>query len=139
MISDWLVGALGTIGTAAALLVLAIAYIIWQFNPSINLPAKQEETLAADPEMEEGQLETVPIPGGKTINDIYNENNGEALKSNTNKKDPGLMINKPIQDDDRMEFKVIEKDEPMELIDTRQPSVEKRNRAGYHAWSRSPG
>lgn len=40
MISDWLTGALGNFGTAALLLVIGFAYVIWQFNPAFNLPAK---------------------------------------------------------------------------------------------------
>ena len=43
MISEWLVGALGTIGTAAALLVVALGYFIWQFNPAFNLPQRKNE------------------------------------------------------------------------------------------------
>ena len=38
MISHWLVGFLGTVGTACLLLVVAGSYLIWQFNPSFNLP-----------------------------------------------------------------------------------------------------
>jgi DNA segregation ATPase FtsK/SpoIIIE, S-DNA-T family len=41
MISNWLMGVFGTVGTAALLLVVAFAYIIWQFNPSFNIPAKK--------------------------------------------------------------------------------------------------
>ena len=35
MISNWLIGIFGTIGTAALLLVVAFAYFIWQFNPTL--------------------------------------------------------------------------------------------------------
>ena len=41
MISAWLGNFLGTIGTAALLLVLGISYLIWQFNPSFNLPERK--------------------------------------------------------------------------------------------------
>src|SRR5690606_33800124 len=47
MISDSLTGALGNVGTAALLLVVALAYFIWQFNPAFNLPAKKEQPLPA--------------------------------------------------------------------------------------------
>lgn len=55
MISDWLTGALGNFGTAALLLVIGFAYIIWQFNPAFNLPAKtgaEKKTAVAGPEAE---------------------------------------------------------------------------------------
>ena len=45
MINRKLTGALGTIGTAAILLLLALGYFIWQFNPAFNLPQKKEEDL----------------------------------------------------------------------------------------------
>ncbi|HLG40869.1 MAG TPA: DNA translocase FtsK [Chitinophagaceae bacterium] len=47
MISNWLTGILGTIGTAALLFVMALGYIIWQFNPAFNLPAKRKDEAEA--------------------------------------------------------------------------------------------
>ena len=41
MISNWLIRFLGTIGTAALLLVVGLSYIIWQFNPVFHLPKKK--------------------------------------------------------------------------------------------------
>ena len=38
MISDWLKKILGNVGTAALLLVVAVSYVIWQFNPAFNVP-----------------------------------------------------------------------------------------------------
>src|SRR6187549_1434546 len=38
MISDWLKKILGNVGTAALLLVVAVSYLIWQFNPAFNVP-----------------------------------------------------------------------------------------------------
>src|ERR1700733_544162 len=39
MISDWLTRFLGSIGTAALLIVLGLAYIIWRFNPVFKIPS----------------------------------------------------------------------------------------------------
>jgi S-DNA-T family DNA segregation ATPase FtsK/SpoIIIE len=39
MISDWLVGIIGKIGTGALLFVAGLAYIIWRFNPVFKVPA----------------------------------------------------------------------------------------------------
>ena len=48
MLSDWLVKFLGTIGTAALLLIVGMAYIIWQFNPAFNMPAKKSKSIEED-------------------------------------------------------------------------------------------
>jgi S-DNA-T family DNA segregation ATPase FtsK/SpoIIIE len=48
MISRWLVGGVGTVGTAALLFLLALGYIIWQFNPAFNLPQKRKEELVEE-------------------------------------------------------------------------------------------
>jgi S-DNA-T family DNA segregation ATPase FtsK/SpoIIIE len=115
MISNWLTGALGTVGTAAALLVFALAYFIWQFNPAFNLP--QRKPAAVEESLEGSTLETepvVPVSSGKTINEIYQENNSDSLKGNIPKADPGLMINTAVDEKPLHEFKIIEKDEPEE-------------------------
>ena len=123
MINRKLTGALGTIGTGAVLLLLAAGYFIWQFNPAFNFPQKKQEADAeeGDEAIDETEAEVLPVASGKTINDIYNDK-GEAVQSgNSVKSDGGLVINfpdeKPLHD-----FKVIEKDEP---IEEQQPTVEK--------------
>ena len=114
MISEWLVGALGTIGTAAALLVVALGYFIWQFNPAFNLPQrKNEETeLERGDEGEggeEGEVAPAILPGGKTINDLYNEQLQDKSKGNSVRATGPLVINKPAEDAGIPEFTVIEK------------------------------
>ncbi len=44
MISNWMIGVFGTIGTAAVLIVLALGYIIWQFNPAFKMPQRKKVT-----------------------------------------------------------------------------------------------
>jgi S-DNA-T family DNA segregation ATPase FtsK/SpoIIIE len=51
MLSDWLVKFLGTIGTAALLLIVGVAYIIWQFNPGFNIPSKKEKKISDEDEI----------------------------------------------------------------------------------------
>ncbi len=110
MICQWLTGAIGTIGTAALLLVLALGYIIWQFNPAFNLPQKKE-TLFEDgkTESETGEVPFI-ITGDRTINDLYNENNETGQKGNSIKEDGGMVVfpgtDKPLHD-----FKIVEKEE----------------------------
>lgn len=124
MISEKMVGTLGKIGTGAVLFLLALGYVIWQFNPAFNLPAKreeigsEEETEGEDEtESEEGKAAVVPITAAKTVNDMYKPG----------KQDGPVVINfpeeKPLHD-----FKVIEKDEPeesIEKIEEKEPTVEK--------------
>ena len=122
MINRKLIGALGTVGTGAVLLLLALGYFIWQFNPSFNLPRKKEITDAEESDAGEG-VEVVPLTGGKTINDAY-KNKGEVVNpGDQDRPDIGLVINfadeKPLH-----EFKIFEKDEPLDKFDE-QPTVEK--------------
>jgi len=42
LINQKLVGALGVLGTGAVLLLLALGYFIWQFNPAFNFPDKKQ-------------------------------------------------------------------------------------------------
>jgi len=107
MISEWLTGLLGIVGTAALLLVVAVCYFIWQFNPSFNLPAKSTAPVSPgdeDAEEEAGEEQKF-VPIGQTVNDKY----GNALKSDEGMK---LIID---EEKPKHEFSVIEKDEVKEL------------------------
>ncbi|HEX2630390.1 MAG TPA: DNA translocase FtsK 4TM domain-containing protein [Chitinophagaceae bacterium] len=136
MISRWLTGAIGNIGTAAVLLLVAIGYFIWQFNPSFKLPEKKEELVEeeeeADEEAVEGEEEVVPVTGGMTINDLYKDGvkDNDApkdKKGNSMKKDGELQITPP-KEDALHEFKLVEKDEPIEEeieeIEANEPTIE---------------
>ena len=129
MISNWLVGALGNFGTTAVLLVLALAYIIWQFNPSFNIPARKTGALDMGEENPEIPLEEAPVTigTGKTINDIYNENSGDPSRSNSMKSTGAVVLNKPAEEARLHEFKVIEKveEEASPVNDIPEPSYEK--------------
>src|SRR5690606_37816550 len=81
MISDWLTGALGNFGTPALLLVIGLGYIIWQFNPAFNLPAKTETPVLTDDEAEdeadteeEGEEEVEDV----AVNDIKKKGKEKA-------------------------------------------------------------
>lgn len=126
MINRWLVGALGQIGTAAVLLVLALGYVIWQFNPAFNLPLKKQEPIPGEEvegEVAIGDEVAEPVTVvGKTINDIYADKKEDSLKGNTLKSAGGLIINNPVEEKPAHEFKVIEKDEPVEPFFDEQDS-----------------
>lgn len=116
VISNWLVGIFGNFGTAAILLVVAFAYIIWQFNPTFNVPArKQREDL---PESLEPALvspeEDSSFIGGKTVNDLYaeayDEEKGNSLKNNSGMRT--IDVNENIA---THQMEMIEKDEEVEM------------------------
>jgi S-DNA-T family DNA segregation ATPase FtsK/SpoIIIE len=94
MIVDWLDNFLGTIGTGALLVVVAMGYIIWQFNPAFNVTKKKEE-VAIETGKEGGQeneKEFSPV-FGKSINDVYAENGG----GNNIKTYGGPVVLSPIE------------------------------------------
>lgn len=76
MISRWLVGFIGNVGTAALLFVALLSYIIWRFNPVFSvpdikkyLPAKKEGVVAEDGEDDELPVVT-PALGKKKRNSL---------------------------------------------------------------------
>lgn len=86
MISNWLLGLIGTIGTAALLIVVGVSYLIWQFNPSFNLPGRTEESNegASADDISEGAVQ--PFVNGTSINDLYADDKmerGNLLKGET--------------------------------------------------------
>lgn len=57
MISDWMTSFLGTIGTAAILMVAGLAYFIWRFNPVFNVPQIPSIPVRKSAVEEEGEPE----------------------------------------------------------------------------------
>lgn len=95
MISDWLTGALGTFGTAALLLVIAIGYIIWQFNPAFNLPAKSV---------------TQPVAGENEETDEEEEEVEEEIPAGNKQKGEGGPILVIEDEKPKFDMQIIEKD-----------------------------
>jgi len=120
MISDWLKKILGNVGTAALLLVVAVSYVIWQFNPVFNVPNIPKRRLVEEekPGTDIPEEKVVPVIG-KTINDIYAENasKGNSLKTNGET----LVLSPTSNNNDQPEFKLIEKDEPVVEIVKEKP------------------
>ena len=114
MISYKLTGTLGTMGTGAILLLLFFGYAIWQFNPAFNLPKKRNEEMPGVEETEEGTIaEIVPNSGVQTVNDLYT-GNGFDQKNNLAKPDIGMTVVFPDEEKYKHDFKITEKDEPIE-------------------------
>src|SRR5436190_10647012 len=120
MISDWLKKILGNVGTAALLLVVAVSYVIWQFNPAFNVPKmpKRRSVGEEKSETEITEEKVVPVPG-KTINDIYAENGskGNSLKSNGDT----LVLSPSLTNNEQPGFQLIERDEPVVEIVKEKP------------------
>jgi S-DNA-T family DNA segregation ATPase FtsK/SpoIIIE len=124
MINQSLNQAVGKIGTGAILFLSLIGYLIWQFNPKLQLPLRKEEVNENDTEeaeeyvpMEEGVTDesdesnatsdTTPVAlaGGMTVNQLYA--NG-SLPSNS-EGDP-LVVQFPLEDDPLLKMTLEEKD-----------------------------
>ena len=113
MISHWLNNFVGTTGTAAILLVVGLAYVIWQFNPSLKWPERKPEAEniggntgieAIETDQNEAGL-WIDNPNG-SINDLYAENNSpedmpSELKGNALKGDGNVVVILPKQDEDK--------------------------------------
>jgi DNA segregation ATPase FtsK/SpoIIIE, S-DNA-T family len=122
MISEWMTGALGSFGTAAVLVLLAIGYFIWQFNPAFNWPSRKQQEL---PEEESEQVpETDAQPVLTTINEKYSQEK-EGVLGNTVGSSRGLIVNPPVEEK-LHDFRIVEKDEPVPPFDEpeEQPSAE---------------
>jgi DNA segregation ATPase FtsK/SpoIIIE, S-DNA-T family len=119
MIVDWLVRFLGNIGTAAFLFVLTLGYIIWQFNPAFNLPAKKERKPEESPVTVNGNGTLVVATGDTPINDS---------KNNYVKSDGAMLI---LNNDTKIvhDLYIVEKEEPVkepvENIIEQEPVFEK--------------
>jgi len=132
MINNWLKAFLGTVGTAALLLVVGVSYLIWQFNPTIEVPIRngsKEQVEGTEEEqaqpVEEAKLIIQEEPSlitmakqAATLNDLY------AVKENGKEKagvpnalngdgDMVLSINPP-KDERDYGIQVVEKDELQE-------------------------
>jgi len=108
MINSWLVSFLGWIGTGAVLLVLAVSYLIWQFNPTIRIPERKQKEFLPSPEDDE-----TPV--------ILKE---ESLEKSNQLKGEGKMVVNPSFEETPANFEIIEHDYPEELT-SGQSIVEK--------------
>jgi len=128
MISEWLTGFLGWIGTAALLLVAGLAYFIWRFNPVFKMPSlpKKEKLEALVPEAvpeekpvtkekeKEKDKEKDKEKGKKGAKLFVDES--FANKGNVLKEDHGVVAiaPPPVEREEPVEFTVTEREEPEE-------------------------
>jgi S-DNA-T family DNA segregation ATPase FtsK/SpoIIIE len=112
MINSWLVSFLGWIGTGAVLLVLAVSYLIWQFNPTIKIPERKPKEFVSQygEEVTAGSVEIVDEPN---LIEKRNQLKGEG----------SLIINPPIEEKESS-FEIIERDDEEALTDS-EPIIDK--------------
>ena len=83
MCKDYLFKTIGKIGTIAVLAVAFLAYVIWRFNPSFNLPQKKSSLLSEPEPLSE--MDT--LDGGDEDAEAQNS----KMASNTLKANAGMM------------------------------------------------
>ncbi|MFL5772907.1 MAG: DNA translocase FtsK [Flavisolibacter sp.] len=120
MISSWLVNFLGVIGTAALLLVVGISYLIWQFNPTFNLPERKEKKLVEEINTEQPEMVVPATSGGTIINDLYSQ---DAPQRSNSLKGEGAMLVTLNPETDNSSLTLTEHDE--EQLTINEPVVEK--------------
>ncbi|MDB5251352.1 MAG: translocase FtsK [Flaviaesturariibacter sp.] len=116
MVSGWLTGFLGSVGTAALLLVVGISYLIWQFNPVFKLPQRKIRLLddnEEEPAFEPGDVPAIAThPGIELSADAAEEAKEE--KRNALKGEGGMVYTPTLNEAYANGYEMIEKDEPEE-------------------------
>lgn len=128
MISDWMSSFLGTIGTAAILLIGGAAYFIWRFNPSFEVPRvpqlpKIPSLPVRDSKAEsaaETQTADAPVEEPKLFID------DKTARKNGLKKEGGAVVAPPPVEAGGLELEIIERDpeqEPPQMEPTQEMPV----------------
>jgi S-DNA-T family DNA segregation ATPase FtsK/SpoIIIE len=125
MISSWLINFLGTIGTAALLLVVGISYLIWQFNPTFNIPARMQKVETGEGQDDEpaAAVSKDLKPANATINDLYADK--QADKGNMLKGEGAMIINMNDDEEDDALTLTEKEDAEEESLTINQPIIEK--------------
>ena len=112
MLSDWLEGFLGKLGTTILLLVVGLAYLVWRFNPVFTVPERKRKTI---PFPEEGEpILSTPMTDGEDDDDqpklFIAENKGKGKKNAVKGDGNGMILSMPEVPDEPPAFTLIEKD-----------------------------
>jgi S-DNA-T family DNA segregation ATPase FtsK/SpoIIIE len=117
MISDWLTRFLGSIGTAALLIVVGLAYIIWRFNPVFKIPSLPVREKASAPLAEAVDAEEAPTteqkPKGRKGAKLFVDESFSNTHNTGNilKEEGGVVaIAPPPEEVPQIEFTVTERD-----------------------------
>lgn len=93
MIVRWLENMMGVIGTGALLFVIALSYIIWQFNPSFNFSLRRRENSLVH--------ESIKLPKeeeGLSVNEMYAAGISNP-KGNFLKNEDDTQVVSPVEDE----------------------------------------
>ncbi|MBS1935671.1 MAG: DNA translocase FtsK, partial [Bacteroidetes bacterium] len=104
IVSNWLIHAIGWIGTAALLLVAGLAYIIWRFNPVFKVPVIPKKEKLVQPE---------EVIAGDDNAKLFVEENVANEKGNKLKGESRITVIPPKNNFDTnpsTDLKLIEKD-----------------------------
>jgi S-DNA-T family DNA segregation ATPase FtsK/SpoIIIE len=125
MLSDWLEGFLGKLGTTILLLVAGLAYMVWRFNPVFTVPQRRMT----------GKIKTAPSSEGSGEDEdafspkaaVKGEDGDDQPrlfivegkgKKNTIKGDgKGIILSIPEEEEEPSAFTLIEKEEEEEEIE----------------------
>lgn len=99
MCKNYLYGTIGKIGSIAVLSVAFLAYVIWRFNPSFNLPEKKQPAAPVET-TPENETAAAPVPNNKKFDDGEEADDIESadntMSANAMKGNAG-MLNIPDQ------------------------------------------
>lgn len=133
MMSNWLIGILGNIGTAAILLLLAAGYFIWQFNPAFNLPVKNKRVITPEDAEENAGKEAEEADPGESpvVKPVVAEPMVVKPKANKLKEDTEPHVVKPVIAEEKpaYDFTLVEKEgeeeEPAATLTVNDMFIEK--------------
>jgi S-DNA-T family DNA segregation ATPase FtsK/SpoIIIE len=128
MISKWMTSFLGTIGTAAILLLGGVAYFIWRFNPQFDVPKIPKLPTRNQQSESLNDIITPPLPVDK---EEEVENSGARLlvdetlaSKNGLKKKGGVVVVPPVEEEEMIPFDIIEKEEEVPIEISPEPAPE---------------
>ncbi|MCW3073853.1 MAG: translocase FtsK [Flaviaesturariibacter sp.] len=127
MVSNWLTGFLGSVGTAALLLVVGASYLIWQFNPVFKMPQRKIRLIDDEDEEEfatEGKVSKEAVSPVILSEEEANETREE--KRNALKGEGAMLFTPTVNDAYANGYEMIEKDEEEEEI------AEESDEAHFH-------
>lgn len=109
VISDWLLASLGFVGASAILLLIVVAYLIWQFNPVFAFPKKitRAAAIPAVAETEETSKGTLPL----AEHDFVKEEEKAPVKQRIAPLDAATLIVDEDADKPKHKIGLIEKEE----------------------------
>jgi DNA segregation ATPase FtsK/SpoIIIE, S-DNA-T family len=131
MISEWLIGIIGKIGTAAVIFVGGLAYIIWRFNPVFKVPAI--------PKKEKSPSVMVEVPLEESGAKLFVDESFAGIRGNSLKSEGSVVVIPPKQlaeQNNKNDLKLVEKEEDEEpglfqesVIDSELQAKTKEKRA----------